>query len=365
MTALKEALQVERALGNESNLARCLSNIGNTYLAMGQDQDARTNLERALELRERLKNTGNIAHTLVSLGDVSTRLGDYAQAEKQYLRAIELWRASGNARGTATGTYGMSGLFEAQGRYGATLEARAEAIKVLRGQGERSALLAEVLAGYGYAQALTMNIPEARKTLDEALALARELKGQTLVAQALNYQGDIAYFAADLKGARALYEQAQTAARSADRYQLLRARVNLAKVAAEEGRRPVAAAELMKLMQEADDLGLKYQAAESALYLGAALLKANSAAQARTVLESALNRSERIGARALMVRGHYLLGEAVRLLGTPGTAGPQYRQALQILDEMQKEARTGALSTRYDLRPVREQSTRWLAAAKK
>jgi tetratricopeptide (TPR) repeat protein/tRNA A-37 threonylcarbamoyl transferase component Bud32 len=364
LTALKEALQVERALGNESNLARCLSNIGNTYLAMGHYEDARTNLERALELRERLKNTGNIALTLTSLGDVSTRLGDYASAEKQYLRAIELWRTSGNARGTATGTHAMSGLFEAQGRYGATLEARAEAIKVLRDQGERSALLAEVLAGYGYAQALMMKLPEARKTLDEALALARELKGQTLVAQALNYQGDIAYFAADLKGARALYEHAQTAARSADRYQLLRARLNLAKVAAEEGRGQ-AAAELGKLIQEADDLGLKYQAAESALYLGAVLLKANNAAQARTVLESALNRSERIGARALIVRAHYLLGESVRLLGTPGSAGPQYRQALQILDEMQKEARTDALSTRYDLRRVREQSMRWLDAGKK
>ena len=315
LTALKEALQIERALGNDSAQARCLSNIGNIYLAKGQYQDARTNLERALELRERLKNTGNIALTLSGLADVSTRLGDYGQAEKQHLRAIELWRSSGNKRGTAVGTYGLSSLFEAQGRYGATLDARADALKTVRDLGERSTLLAEILGGYGYALALTMKTPEAQKTLDEALAVARQLKSQTLVAQTLNYQGDTAYFAADLKGARALYEQAQSAARSVDSYQLLRARSNLANVAVEEGRALAAAAELAKLTKEADDVGLKYLAAESSLRRGAALLKSNNAAQARTVLESALSRSERIGARALVVRAHHLLGEAVRRPG--------------------------------------------------
>jgi eukaryotic-like serine/threonine-protein kinase len=364
LAAFKEALPIERALGDDSQLARCLSNIGNTYLATGQFEEARTNLERALDLRERLKNTGNIALTLTSLADVSTRLGDYGQAEKQYLRAIDLWRSSGNHRGTAVGTYGMASLFEAQGRYGAALDARGEALKTLRNLGERSTLLAEILGGYGYSLALTMKTADAQKALDESLALARELKSQTLVAQTLNYQGDNAYFAADLKGARALYEQAQTAGRLADRYQLLRARMNLAKIGAEEGR-PAAAAELRTLTKESEDLGLKYLAAETSLHLGAALLKANNLAQAKAALESGMVRSERIGARALQASGAYLLGEAVRRSGTAVNAAPHYRQALQVLDELQKEARTDSLATRFDLRQVREQSTRWLDTIKK
>jgi tetratricopeptide (TPR) repeat protein len=184
------------------------------------------------------------------------------------------------------------------------------------------------------------------------------------VAQTLNYQGDNAYFAADLKGARALYEQAQTAGRLADRYQLLRARMNLAKIGAEEGR-PAAAAELRTLTKESEDLGLKYLAAETSLHLGAALLKANNLAQAKAALESGMVRSERIGARALQASGAYLLGEAVRRSGTAVNAAPHYRQALQVLDELQKEARTDSLATRFDLRQVREQSTRWLDTIKK
>ncbi|HET7217423.1 MAG TPA: tetratricopeptide repeat protein [Vicinamibacterales bacterium] len=365
LTTLKEALQIERALGDDSQLARCLSNIGNIYLATGQYEDARTNLERALELRERLKNNGNIALTLTSLADVSTRLGDYGKAEKHYLRAIELWRSAGNKRGAAVGTFGMANVFEAQGRYGAALDARAEALKTLRDLGERSTLLAEILAGYGYALALTMKTADARKALDEALALAQESKSRTLVAQTLNYQGDNAYFTGDLKGARALYEQAQTAARSADRYQLLRARVNLAKVAVEDGRAPAAAVELRQLTKEAEDLGLKYLASETSLHLGAALLKANNAAQAKAALDTGMTRSERIGARALQANGAYLMGEAVRRSDKAGDASSHYRQALQVLDELQKEARTDSLSTRFDLRAVREQSARWVDMAKK
>ena len=365
LATFKEALQIYRTLGDEGGQARALANIGNVYAAKGQYQDASTNLERALELRERLKNKGSIALTLTNLADISARLGDYGQAEKSYLRAIELWRNAGDKRGIALGNSGMAKLFEGQGRYGATVDARADSLKALRDLKDRTSLIAGTLSGYGHALALTGRTAEARQPLEEGLALARELRSPKEIAQALNDLGESAYFSGDLKGARTHLEQAQAAAKSADRYQLLRARINLAKVAVEEGRAAAAAAELKKLIEETDDLGVKYLAAESSLHLGAALLKSNNAAQARTVLESTLNRCERIGARALIVRGHYLLGEAVRLLGTPASAAPHYRQALQILDEMQKEARADTLSARYDLKPVREQSTRWLATQKK
>jgi eukaryotic-like serine/threonine-protein kinase len=365
LTAFRDALQIYRTLGDEDRQARVLSNIGNVYVAKGQYEDARTNFERALELRERLKNQGNIALTLTYLAEISARLGDYGQAEKGYLRAIEMWRNAGDKRGVANGTSGISSVFEGQGRYGASVDARADSIKTLRDLKDRSVLLASTLSGYGYALALTGKAADGRQPLDEGLALTRELKSQRHMAQALNDQGESAYFSGDLKGARTLLEQAQTAARSADRYQLIRARMNLAKVGIDDGRASAVAGELGKVTKEADELGLKYLSAEGSLNLGAALLRANSVRQAKGEIESALTKAERLGARGLLVRGHYLLGEAVRLSGQIASAAPHYRQALQLLDELQKEARTDTLSTRFDLRAIREQSTRWLEAQKK
>jgi uncharacterized protein HemY len=65
-------------------------------------------------------------------------------------------------------------------------------------------------------------------------------------------------------------------------------------------------------MEQADASGLKYQSAECSLYLGAAVIGVKDHRQAKAQLESAAAKSESLGARALLARSHYLLGEALR-----------------------------------------------------
>jgi tetratricopeptide (TPR) repeat protein len=349
LEALNEALQIHRDTGDESWQARCLTNIGNLYFATARYEESRTYLERALELREKSKAPGTIALTLASLGDVSTRLGEYDRAQTQYLRAIELWRTAGDKRGAAIGSYAMGTLLEQQGRYGAAADAKGEALKTFRELDERSFWLAEILSGYGAAMSALGRNEEARAPLAEALTLAKELKNETLVAQTLNFQGDAAYFIGDSKAAHGLFQQARQAAeRSANKYQIVRSDLNMAKLAVEEGR-PNAAGDLRALLRETEALGLKPLAAESSTYLGAALLNAKNLAGARTELESALARSERLGARMLMARCHDLLAAALRTSGDTRAVDAHTRQARQILDEIQKEAKSERIGARHDL----------------
>jgi tetratricopeptide (TPR) repeat protein len=354
LEALREALQVHRETGDETWQARCLHNIGSLYYATAQFEESRTYLERALELREKSKVPGTIAVTLASLGDVFTRLGEYERAQTFYLRAIDLWRNAGDKRGAAIGSFGMGVLLDQQGRYGAAAEAKGEAVKVFRELKEQSVSLAEVLGGYGASLSLLGRAEEARQPLGEALALARNLKNLGLVAQTLNAQGDASYFAGDLKGARAHFEQAQQAAEaSANKYQVLRAKLNLAKLAAEEGR-PAAAEQLRTLVREAESLGLKPVAAEGTLYRGAALLAARNAREARVELESALAKNERLGARPFMARCHQLLAAALQSSGDSQRAGVHSQQARQIVEEIQKESRSDAIGSRHDLAAPRQ-----------
>jgi len=359
LETFREALQIHRDLGDEERQARCLSNIGNVYVVLAQYDDARTYLERALELREKLKVPGTIAITLTSLADVSAKLGDYERALQQYLRAIELSRSAGDRRGAALVSFAIGTLREQQGRYGAALEAKGEALKTFRELQDRSPTSAEILLGYGYAQSLAGRTDEAETPLGEALKMARELKNRSLVAQALNAQGENAFHRGDLKLARALFEQAQQEATRAESvYLMIVLKLNAAKVAAEDGRASAALTELTKIRREADDLGLKQLSAESSLHLGAALLRAGRAAEARKELEDALRKAERLGSLAVLARSHYILAEALRVLGRPSEATPHQRQAEQILDEMRKEARTDALLTRHDLRFARQSASR-------
>jgi tetratricopeptide (TPR) repeat protein len=248
----------------------------------------------------------------------------------------------------------MGTLLEQQGRYGAAADAKGEALKAFRELKEHSFWLAEILSGYGSALSTLGRNDEARAPLSEALALARELKNDTLVAQTLNFQGDAAYFGGDLKGAHALFEQARQAAdKSGNRYQIVRSRTNLAKLSVEEGK-PTALVELRALLREAESLGLKPLAAETSTYLGGALLNAKNPAGARAELESALARNERLGGRALIARCHHLLAAALRASGDTQAADAHTRQARQLLEEIEKESRSDRITARHDLAALRE-----------
>jgi eukaryotic-like serine/threonine-protein kinase len=359
LASLKSALPIERELGDDERQAVCLSNIGTTYYAKGEYEEARTYLERALEIREKSKIAAAISLTLSNLGGVSTILGDYDRAQKQYVRAVELSRGVDDGRGEAIASLGLGVLYAFQGRYGAALEADDQALKKWRELKERSSEVVQTLSEYGLALSMVGRFDDAKKHLDEAMQVAKGLKSQSLTAQTLNYQGDSAYYRGDVKTARAFFEQAvQTAKRASSRSDELRASVNLAKVAAEDPRPQGAITQLRTLMGQADASGLKYQSAECSLYLGAALIGVKDFRQARTELESAVTKSDSLGARALLARSHYLLGETLRLAGDSAAAAGHYTKARQTLDEIKAEARTDALLARYDLKPILQSAAR-------
>ena len=168
-------------------------NIGRCYSAKGEYLEASTYLERALELRERLKVAGSTAEVLSTLGEVSTLLGEFDRAQRHFLRAIELSRGAADRRSEAVGSMGMGTLHILQGRYGAALGAKGEALKSVRELNERSYDLVQALSGHGAALSLAGRFEEAAKELDEALTVARELKNETLLARTLDLQGDNAY----------------------------------------------------------------------------------------------------------------------------------------------------------------------------
>ena len=51
---LKQSLQIQMDVGNESNQGLVLNNIGNTYMNLGNYNDARPYFVQALTIRQRL-----------------------------------------------------------------------------------------------------------------------------------------------------------------------------------------------------------------------------------------------------------------------------------------------------------------------
>jgi tetratricopeptide (TPR) repeat protein/predicted Ser/Thr protein kinase len=357
LKAYKESLQIQRDIGDENRQAICLNNIGIVYLSKGQPSDALTYYERALELRKKGNVPSEIGETLHNLGDASLKAGDYGQSLDYHLKALELFRSAGDKSGAAIQSYSMGTIFEYQGRYGAALKSKEDALKSYRELQDRSFWTGEILSGYGNSLSQVGRYDEAQKNLSEAMSLAKELQNKTLIAQTLNFQGDVSYYRGEVKQASDLFTQAVAASSTSDveKDVVLLSKYNAAKCLVEQKRYQAAIAPLRALVQQADAAGLKNISTQATLALAEALLNMRQYPGAKKELETALATSEKLGLQVLQARSQYLLGRTLELSGSAAEASPHFAAAKRILDGIRQESGSDAVVKRQDLAAISAQ----------
>jgi serine/threonine protein kinase/tetratricopeptide (TPR) repeat protein len=359
LQAYKEALQIQRDAGDAKYEALCLNNIGLVFLARGNTDDALTYLQRALELRRKLNLPADIAETMGSLGEVYTAQGQYEQALSSFMEALGLWRKAGDVQNAAAEHHEMGSVFLYQGRMGAAIDAMQDSVKGLRDAGQHNRDLAEFMADLADALAQAGRGSESAKLLDEASALALELKNSALEATVLNAQGNVSFYAGDLKGAKASYQQAlRAASQGTEKDKIVTSKLNLAKVAIAEGHAQMALHDLPALSQQASATGLKYLALQSSVCMAEALVASKDYARAKDELENILGTSERLGTRLPTARINYLIANSMRATGN-SEAAARYNHAHSLLDELKKEPGSEHLLERADLRSIYDDSARW------
>jgi serine/threonine protein kinase/tetratricopeptide (TPR) repeat protein len=359
----KEALQIQRDLGDEGMQAICLNNIGAVYFEKAQYEDARAYYQQALQLREKAKVPRDIVESVHNLAETSVRMGQYDLAVSQYMRALDLWRSIDDTRGAAIESYTLGMMFDYQGRFGAAINSKQDALKTFQELKDKTYWMAEIEGGYGDALTLAGRGDEASSYLNDALSLSRELKNQGMESQTLAFQGNVPYYRGDSKSARALYEQAlQAATHSKEPDRILTAKVALAKVDAQEGPPQQAINSFRKLMQDADDQGVPNISVECSIYMAQAMIRNHDNVHAQQELERALVRADKIGLKPLSVKAHYLLGTAFRASGDQLEAQEHYLTTVQMLDDMRKEPGSEKILQRVDLKTMYDDATRWTQA---
>lgn len=352
LQAYKEALQIQRDTGDSKYEAVCLNNIGLVYLAKGNTDDALTYVQQALQIRRKLNIPPDIAESVGSLGEAYTAMGRYDQALSSFMEALGLWRKAGDVQNAANVYHEMGQVFLYQARFGAAVNSMQDAVKSLRDAGQHNRDLAEFTADLAGALAQAGRGDEAAKLLEEPLTLSRVLKNSALEATVLNTQGDVRYYAGDLKNARAAYTQALHAAlQSSDKATVLAAKLNLAKVAIAEGHAQATVSALRALAAQSGGMGMQYLSLDCSVTLGEALLNSKSYDESRAQLEHSLDKSERLGLRAQTARIHYLLANSWRATSS-SEALAHYRQAVVLLDDLRKEDGTAHLLDRADVRSM-------------
>ena len=126
----------------------------------------------------------------------------------------------------------------------------------------------------------------------------------------------------------------------------------------------VAISSFRQLIQQADDLGLKYTSVECSIFMAEAMMQNRDYSHARQELERALLLSDKLGMQPLSARAHYLLATIARDSGDSSEARDNYREALRLLDAMKKDPGAEKLLQRVDFKAIYDESTRGTQAAK-
>jgi len=88
------------------------------------------------------------------------------------------------------------------------------------------------------------------------------------------------------------------------------------------------------------------------------MIKIKNYAEARQALENLIALSEKLGTRPLLARGHLLKATVLRLSGNAADAASEYRQAVEIVHNMQKDAGPKFVE-RSDVKSLLAEAARW------
>jgi eukaryotic-like serine/threonine-protein kinase len=354
LNAFNESLRIQREEKNYNFERIVLSNIGAVNTIRNEHQTALTYYQNALAAGEKINNPGYKANALYNVGETQIRLGRYVEAEQSLVQAIALRRQANDDRGGAQVKSALAKLFGYQARFDAAYTTAKEAYDAMERLKESTGWTVIHRAEYGAALGNLGRVEEANKVLESAEALARKLQIPPLLADVLNYRGDVYLRQGDLKQARTQYDEAsKAAAAGGDPQRIGLSKLHLAMTDAKEGRQG-ADKVLINLAAEADKWGFKAESVSASVALGESLVAAKQYAQAQGVLETAFATSERIGLKVQVAQSHYWLSQALASTGNSSGARQHLQDAQRELDKIKAEAKdnTATLLKRADLAPI-------------
>jgi CHAT domain-containing protein/uncharacterized protein HemY len=217
-----------------TGLGVALSGMANTYLALGEKQQALDHLKQALDHFKNARNRLNEYLAYARMGEIFTSLGDYQQAELYLNQAVQHFRHSQSlAEANALSSLGQ--YAKAKGDQPQALAALQTALAIRRKLGNRRGQ-AQALTQIGAVNVLQGQVQNALLHFAEAQTLWQEIGDKYSEGITLNYLG-LAYFERqEMTQARTHFQQALTLRRATnDREGEANTLYNLARVDLLEG----------------------------------------------------------------------------------------------------------------------------------
>ena len=182
---LEQAVEIFEQVGDSSELATCLNNLGTTYQQQGKFEQALSYYERALALSEQVGNPRNIALSFSNLGTIYRQQGKFEQALSYYKRESALNEQVGNPAEVARSLNNLGTIYQQQGKFEQALNYYERAL-IFREQISNPSDIAQSLNNLGFFYFSQKEFGHALKYFKRALALYEQVGNPADIAEALN-----------------------------------------------------------------------------------------------------------------------------------------------------------------------------------
>lgn len=176
MPYYKQALDLEREIGEERLAAQTLGNIGRIHFSSGRHQDALDHYSAALTLQRKQLDKEGEAETLSYIGMVYTAQGRYEEALRDYYqKALKIQQDEEDRVGEGLTLRNMGIAYLSSGAHEEATNSLNAALKIWKDVLYRNAE-AETRYGLARVEMARGNLKEARGQIEEALPIVESLR---------------------------------------------------------------------------------------------------------------------------------------------------------------------------------------------
>jgi DNA-binding winged helix-turn-helix (wHTH) protein/tetratricopeptide (TPR) repeat protein len=283
--------------GDQYNAARTLNDFAAVYFNHGDLPKAQAMWEQAIEVFRKLEETEGLAASSNNLGDVLLTTGKLAEASRLMKQAISGYKLVGDRSGVALATVDL---------------------------GEVALQKAE--------------LPEAQKDYEQAIAIGTQVGDKSASAYGFAGLGDVYLQQDQLAAARRQYETAIKLRKEiGEKQSILQTRVDLARIAIEEGHAQDAEPEVRECFNQLHQEQLPDDEIDAGLVLADALLNLSKNIDAKNELDALRPVEEKTQNRELQLRFSLEFARAL-------IAERDLNSSRTLLDKVANEAEAGGFA---------------------
>ena len=176
---MQQALAISRSVGDYTQEASTLNNIGAVYIRLGQYSQALEQYQQALAISKAIGDRVGEGSVRSGIGAVYANLGQYSQALEEGQQALAISRSVGDRVREGVTLNNIGAAYDHLGQNPEALERFQQALAISREIGDRAGERTS-LSNLGYALLVSGDVETATKILFEAVEVSESLRSSEL-----------------------------------------------------------------------------------------------------------------------------------------------------------------------------------------